>query len=83
MTYKVDPAVRRSNTRAVENRAQWRTRYSQITKMIRLARSHLRSDPNNSELMLLLDSLRMRANLLMLEREFISHELRRTAYVWV
>lgn len=83
MTYKVDPAVRSSNSRAVENRNQWRTRYAHITKMIRLARSHLRRDPNNSELMLLLESLRMRANLLMLEREFISHELRRTAYVWV
>jgi hypothetical protein len=83
MTTKVDPALRRSNSRAVEHRNQWRARYSHVTRLIRLNRSFLRNDPNNVELMINLESLRLRANLLMMERDLISNELRRTAYEWV
>lgn len=82
----VSEALRRANSRAVADRDRWRQRYATTAMAIRRTKSRIRLARNFGNLELergeqvVLEALRVQAELLMMFREDISIALRDTAY---
>lgn len=82
----VPESVRKANSRAVSDRTRWRQQYATVSSAIRQAKQRLRmaqavglNQLVRDEAMII-TALRTRADVLMLFREVISADLRRTAY---
>jgi len=84
---RVSEEVRRAHSRAIRAREQWRRRYAVLTSSIRntkraIADAH-RNNTVNCAGEIELRALRHYANLMMMRRDFITDDLRATAYEYV
>lgn len=73
--------VRRANSRAVESRSRWRKQYNALSNQIRQIKRTVReSGTTDRNALITLDALVMSATVMMCEREWITADLRETAY---
>lgn len=84
MELRVDNSVRNRNKMAIERRDKWRRRYNELSRSIREVKG-LRNLQTNNHLMIQieLESLRLMAHQMMLDRISIKNELQDSAYTWV
>jgi hypothetical protein len=75
--------VRRLNSRAITRRSRWRTQYNILQDLIRDAKQNVRANPECARAKMMLRSLQMNAQIMMVDREWITDDLESTAYPWV
>lgn len=75
--------IRRRNSRAIDRRSRWRTQYHILQDLIRDAKRDVRTNPECPRAKMLLRSLQMNAQIMMVDREWITDDLENTAYTWV
>ena len=80
---RADEKIRRSNSRAVEARQQWRAKYAVLVREIKAAKSDVRNDPQGRASKIRLESLQNMADMMMLDRAMIREDLVQTSYEWV
>ena len=80
---RADEKIRRSNSRAVEARQQWRAKYAVLVREIKAAKSDVRNDPQGCASKIRLESLQNMADMMMLDRAMIREDLVQTSYEWV
>ena len=75
---------RRNNQKAIRDRTKWRERYAVLTSCIRDTKHRLqaahRANGFDRSAEIQLDALRVAANVMMLDREWIAEDLRRSSY---
>lgn len=74
-TNMVSNKIRNANKRAIEARDAWRVKYQRVTLLIKL---HKAVGDLTS-----LTALRFYANAMMIDRSYITDDLRATAYKWI
>jgi hypothetical protein len=84
MELRVDNSVRNRNKMAIERRDKWRRQYNELSRTIREVKG-MRNLQTNTRFMIQieLESLRLLAHQMMLDRNKIKNELRDSAYTWV
>lgn len=80
---KVSEVIRKRNKQAVDKRTAWRNRYAMLTHSIRSAKWRVKSTPCDAQLQIELEGLQALAQIMMMERNMISWDLRDSAYEWV
>ena len=75
--------LRRANSRAVQERDRWRRQYSDLVQEIKLTKHRRREEPWNRAHEIHLNALRIHAQIMMIDRNMLSEDLRMTAYRWV
>jgi hypothetical protein len=80
MILRVDESVRRRNSRAIQERANWRRRYATMVGLIKDCKREIRRNPQGAAEKMKLTSLRILANHLMIERDLIRMDLQDSAY---
>ena len=87
-TIMVPESQRRQHSRDIEQRNTWRRQYATLTSAIRRSKIRLRIARSMFQLrheldeLATLEVLRDRASLMMMHRELIKHNLRRSSYRW-
>lgn len=79
----VSAQLRRANSRAVQERDRWRRQYSDLVQQIKLTKHRRREEPMNRAHEIHLNALRIHAQIMMIDRNMLSEDLRMTAYRWV
>lgn len=80
---RADETIRRSNSRAVEARQQWRAKYAVLVNEIKAAKRAVHNDPQGRASKIRLESLQNMADMMMLDRAVIREDLVQTSYEWV
>lgn len=80
---KVPEVIRKRNKWSVDKRAQWRARYALLTAAIRTAKRKRADHPHDAHVQIELEGLQTLAQIMMLERNMITLDLRDSAYEWV
>ncbi len=83
MDVKVTEITRKRNSMAIHKRAQWRARYNLLTDSIRTAKRNVRMNDTDHKAKIELEGLQTLAQIMMMERNLITWDLRDTAYEWV
>lgn len=83
MTNKTDAITRKRNSLAIQKRAAWRLRYRILADSIRKAKRQVHEKPCDLTVKIELEGLQSLAQIMMMERNLITWDLRDTAYEWV
>jgi hypothetical protein len=78
---RVSAEQRAFNSRCIEKRDRWRFRYAVVSRAIRRQKNAVSEMPNR-ENHILLEELQGSARALMYEREWITADLKESAYAW-
>jgi hypothetical protein len=83
MTERVPDVIRKRNKLSVDKRDQWRGRYALLTASIKAAKQQRRMHPSDARAQIELEGLQTLAQIMMMERNMITLDLRDSAYEWV
>ncbi len=82
MTDRVSDLIRNRNSLAIQKRAAWRLRYRILADSIRKAKRQVQAKPCDLTVKVQLEGLQSLAQIMMMERNLITWDLRDTAYEW-
>lgn len=83
MTERVPDVIRKRNKLSVEKRSAWRARYARLTASIKAAKQRVKTHPADARVQIELEGLQTLAQIMMMERNMITMDLRDSAYEWV
>ena len=83
MVDKVPEVIRKRNKLSVDKRTAWRARYAMLTVSIKAAKQRVQQRPSDARAQIELEGLQTLAQIMMMERNMITMDLRDSAYEWV